>query len=98
MRLTAAIIISLFFLSGCGMENRSGCTHKATVVDKSDLDGCKLLFRLDNDQMLEPAQWAVTKPELSAGETYYIDYEEVDMMSICMAGKIVKITCITKAE
>lgn len=101
MRLVAAIILSIFFLfylSGCNMENRSGCTHEVTVVDKTGLDGCNLLFQLTNDDMLEPVQWAVNEPELSAGETYFIDYEEVDMMSICMVGKTVKITCITKAK
>lgn len=98
MRLLSLIIISLFFLAGCNMENNSRCTQKVTVVDKTGLDGCGLMFQISENERLEPVEWAVEEPELIPGNTYYIDYEAVEMASICMAGKTVRITCIMEAQ
>ena len=80
------------------MENRSGCTYKATVVDKTGLDGCTLMFQLAGGELLEPVEWSVERPELKAGEVYYINYEAISSISICMTGSTVKITCIMKAD
>lgn len=86
-------------VAGCRTEtSRSGCEYIAEVVDKTGLDGCAFMFELPDDQLLEPIEWAISQPELTVGERYLINYDEIPAVSICMAGKTVRITCITSAE
>lgn len=99
MRITGIILIIGLALAGCRNEtSRSGCQFIAEVVDKSGLDGCRLMFQLPDNQLLEPVEWATSQPELTVGEKYLIFYEEIPAASICMAGKTVRITCITSTE
>lgn len=86
----------------------------ATVKDLTGLDGCSYVFELSDGTRLEPQMLAFCgTPPLSMeitenplynfqfidGKTVRINYEEVsDAVSICMAGKIVKITCIEEVN
>lgn len=81
-----------------------------TVKDLTGLDGCGFVFELSDGTRLEPHRlfYCGTPPlpkevtenplynfEFVNGKQVRIGFEEVpDAMSICMAGKIVKITCI----
>lgn len=99
MKIIAILLFIGLAFGGCGTESaRSGCQHPVTVVDKTGLDGCTTLLRLENDAFLEPVEWQAEKPELVPGEKYLINYQEVPSATICMAGTTVRITCITSAE
>jgi len=82
----------------------------ATVKDLTGLDGCGFVFELADGTKLEPQMLfycgtpplpkEVTENPLDDfqwvdGKQVRIAYEEIpDAASICMAGKIVKITCL----
>jgi hypothetical protein len=82
----------------------------ATIKDLTGLDGCGFVFELADGSRLEPQMWGYcgTPPlpkevtenplynfQFVDGKKVRIGYEEVkDAASICMVGKIVKITCI----
>jgi hypothetical protein len=82
----------------------------ATVKDLTGLDGCGFVFELSDGSRLEPQMlgFCGTPPlpkELTENPLYdfqwvdgkivRIKYEEItDAVSICMVGKIVKITCL----
>lgn len=82
----------------------------ATVKDLTGLDGCGFVFELADGTRLEPQMlfFCGTPPlpkevtenplynfQFVDGKKVRIDYEVIpDAASICMVGKIVKITCI----
>lgn len=92
--------------------SESDCGTPATVKDLRGLDGCGFVFELEDGTTLEPAiiGWCGTPPiseeqmadplrnfEWEAGKKVMINYEVLDNMgSVCMAGPIVKITCISE--
>lgn len=70
------------------------CSLTGTVEDFTGLDGCGLLIRLDNGELIEPAEM-VPDFELKNGQRVRLSYTELtDAASICMAGKIARIDCI----
>lgn len=82
----------------------------ATVKDLTGLDGCGFVFELADGSRLEPMRlmFCGTPPlpkevtedplynfQFVDGKQVRIGYEEIkDAASICMVGKIVRITCI----
>jgi len=86
----------------------------ATVRDLRGLDGCGFAFELANGTKLEPQMlgYCGTPPlpkEITENPLYDFDwvdgkqvrinYEEItDAASICMVGKIVKITCLEEVH
>ena len=86
----------------------------ATVKDLTGLDGCGFVFELADGTKLEPQMLfycgtpplpkEVTENPLDDfqwvdGKQVRIAYEEIpDVASICMAGKIVKITCLEEVS
>lgn len=82
----------------------------ATVRDLTGLDGCGFVFELTDGTRLEPMRlmYCGTPPlpkeitedplydfQFVDGKQVRIGYEEIqDAASICMVGKIVRITCI----
>ena len=86
----------------------------ATVKDLTGLDGCGFVFELKDGSRLEPKRMffcgtlplpkEVTEDPLYNftfvdGKQVRIGYEEItDAASICMVGKIVKITCIDETN
>lgn len=82
----------------------------ATVRDLTGLDGCGFVFELNDGTRLAPMRllYCGTPPlpkevtedplydfQFVDGKQVRIGYEEIqDVASICMVGKIVKITCI----
>lgn len=83
---------------------------EATVKDLTGLDGCGFVFELSDGSRLEPQMlFYCGTPPLPAevtenplynfqwveGKVVRIKYEEVSNgVSICMVGKVVKITCL----
>ncbi|MEE4176401.1 MAG: hypothetical protein V2I46_02710 [Bacteroides sp.] len=85
-----------WLLTGCPADK---CPEgeKAVLRDYAGLDGCRWLFELEDGQRLEPVNLHQYDVELQDGLKVTITYTEAtDMMSICMAGKMVNITCISK--
>lgn len=107
------LLIGLFqcdkVADGINCEN-SSCSTQATVVNMTGLDGCGLMFELEDGTYLEPEMRTYVQAptieedplyhfELKAGQTVKIDWiESTDLASICMAGPIVFITCITECK
>lgn len=107
------LLVSLFQCgkesNGIDCENTS-CATEAIVVDMTGLDGCGLMFELADGTRLEPERRTYVKAptleedplyhfDLKAGQIVKINWEEsTDLASICMAGPIVFITCITECK
>ena len=85
------------------------CSTPATVKDLTGLDGCGFVFELQDGTRLQPVRNLIcgTPPlpkeitedplfnfQVVHGKKVLIDYEIVDGVNICMAGPMVKITCI----
>ncbi|MCU0398469.1 MAG: hypothetical protein MUC73_10235 [Cyclobacteriaceae bacterium] len=81
------------------------CSIQATVKDMTGLDGCGLMFELQDGTLLEPERRVYVQPpkpeedplyyfELKANDKVWIDYRSSSASSICMAGEIIFITCI----
>ncbi|MEM6967234.1 MAG: hypothetical protein AAF573_20900 [Bacteroidota bacterium] len=82
----------LFTASKC--EKNKNCTEVGTLKDFTGLDGCKFMIVLDNGEKLQPVKYEDADVELKDGQRIKFGYKEVtDQMSICMAGKMVEITC-----
>jgi hypothetical protein len=86
---------------------------EATVRNLTGLDGCGFIFELENGAKLEPLRqlYCGTPPlpkevtedplfdfEWVNGKKVRIGYEETKALSICMAGPVVKITCLTEVD
>ncbi|MEM9885752.1 MAG: hypothetical protein AAF849_07665 [Bacteroidota bacterium] len=70
------------------------CDTTGIVKDFSGLDGCNFLIVLENGDKLQPME-VVDNFEWKDGQRITFSYELVpDAMSTCMAGKIVKVTCV----
>jgi len=85
------------------------CHTKATVKDLTGLDGCGLVFELEDGTILEPERRTYVQPpkpeedplyyfELVAGQKVVIGYESSNAGSICMAGDVVFVTCIKSVQ
>ena len=85
----------------------AGCSVNASEEDFTGLDGCGLMLVLDDNTRLNPVRRVyiqAPKPEedplyyfeLKAGQKVKIAYKESSGGDVCMAGKLVFITCITK--
>ena len=86
-----------------------GCSESAEVVDFTGLDGCGLMLVLTDGTRLNPEKRVyVQAPKreddplyyftLVAGDKVKISYKAIDGADICMSGKTVFITCITKID
>lgn len=89
-------LVLLIIMPGCPADK---CPEgeNAVLRDLSGLDGCTWVFELEDGQRLEPVNLHQYDLELKDGLEVKIQYAEAtDMMSICMAGKMVNISCISK--
>ena len=69
----------------------------AVLINLEGLDGCTWVFELEDGQRLEPINLHQYEFDLKNGIKVKLNYTEaIDMMSICMVGKMVNITCISK--
>ena len=67
--------------------------------DNSGLDGCKYLIVLENGKRLEPLIVEDKNFKFRDGQKIRLTYEqEREMMSICMAGQGVRVTCIEEVK
>lgn len=70
---------------------------KATVTDNTGLDGCRFMLTLESGKKLEPVN--LEEKYMKDGMKVWVKYQSVkDMMSICMAGEMVRITAIEERK
>ncbi len=85
------------------------CTQPATVVNLTGLDGCGWALEMADGTRLEPERRTYVQPpkpeedpiyffEWKEGDKVRISYQKSDAGSICMAGKVVFITCIQSVQ
>lgn len=94
--LSMVLLGTALLFAGCPADE---CPEgeNAVLRDYAGLDGCRWLFELEDGQRLEPVNLHQYDFELKDGLEVSIQFTEAtDMMSICMAGKMVNITCISK--
>ncbi len=93
-RLTLFICMGLL-LTACPDE-RCEDGVDALILDYAGLDGCGWIIMLETGERLEPANLHQFDIEPADSLPVNLTYTEIkDMMSICMVGKIVHISCIT---
>ena len=85
----------LIFISAC---NRTSCENAqaATIVDYTGLDGCGLVIKLQNGEVLEPINLHDFNITPTDGMKVWVKYHEVGLASICMVGPTVEIDCLAK--
>lgn len=91
------IVLSFVGLvTACSTEDAcSGSVH-VKMRNKTGLDGCGWVLQLNDNSNLEAQNLNEFEIEFVEGKDLHVKYEEVDGGSICMVGKIVKITCLTE--
>lgn len=67
---------------------------KATVIDYTELDGCKYLFQLEDGRKLNPG--TIDAKYQKNGLKVWLKYERVDLMNVCMAGETIKVIDIAE--
>lgn len=91
------VLLSVLILSCAGQKPSETTTGiPATVIDYSELDGCRFLLELQDGRKLEPVN--LEKKYMKHGIKVLITWKNTEGMSICMAGTMVEITSIRLAE
>lgn len=106
------LLITAGFISCDDDSVKMHCDTRATVKDLRGLDGCGFVFELADGTRLEPSLpafcgFGAMPLEMSDDPLYgfeWVDGKEVtiayepasDMASVCMAGEVVKITCLSE--
>lgn len=109
MKWVLIVVLSLG-LSACHEDCPSAkCGQEALVKDLGGLDGCGLVFELNDGKILEPERrtyvMAPSKEDdplyhfdLKAGQRVTIACVDIEGATACMAGDLVFITCIELSE
>ena len=92
------LILSTFLLLIFSACDRTSCENAqaATIEDYTGLDGCGLVIKLQNGDVLEPTNLNDFNITPTDGMKVWVKYHEVAMMSICMVGPTVEIDCLAK--
>ena len=89
-------LLLIVVATSCASRKAStNCSTRAKVVDLSQVDGCGLMFEI-NDKNFKPLEFKVPKPQLEAGMLLDLDYQPLKgVMSTCMAERgSISVTCI----
>jgi hypothetical protein len=92
------LIILLFigFVSSCSTDDVCNGSVHVKMRNKTGLDGCGWVLQLNDNTYLEAQNLNEFEIEFVEGKDLHVKYEEIEGGSICMVGKIVKITCLTE--
>ena len=102
MKTTLVLYIAVLFigLTACNPKIVSvdSCNGEPTVLKNlTGLDGCSWVLELSSGEILEAINLAEFEITMSEGKEVRIKYEDAsDYMTVCMAGKIVKLTRISE--
>ena len=85
------LLIFLIFLISCSKSNISWTS--ATIQDLTGLDGCGLVIQLEDQSYLEPINLSdfSSTATISDNQKVRVKYQEIDVASTCMVGKIIEI-------
>lgn len=109
---TILLGIMSYFLCfmACNVQKKSSndssladtCETKAKVLDYTNLDGCSYLLQLYDKTILYPyaiIEEGKSLDDLKNARTVMINYKEKnDVMTTCMKGTIIEISCCTIIE
>lgn len=89
------ILVSIYL--SCNTDNKCGeAAVDGIISDLSGLDGCRKIIELKTGEKLNPVNLDTFNIDTSIGREISVTYTVLeDMMSICMVGKMVEITCIS---
>ncbi|WP_027420186.1 hypothetical protein [Crocinitomix catalasitica] len=92
-------LLALIAISFAACKKNNGCSRseKAWVMDLSDSDSCGLVFRLEDNTLLEATNVNEFQ-NFENGDLVWISYKETAGASLCKLGTIVKIRCLTERE
>jgi hypothetical protein len=101
----AAILLFIFTIAGMVLLT-TGCPKDkceggvdGLLLDYTGLDGCRWIIELDSGERLEPVNLDQLDFEPADSLPVRIIYTEAtDMMSICMVGEMVHISCIERMK
>ncbi|MCE2865702.1 MAG: hypothetical protein ACK5H3_06380 [Flavobacteriia bacterium] len=95
MKTLVIVISTSLLIFSC---NRTSCENAqaATIVDYTGLDGCGLVIKLQNGEVLEPINLHDFNITPTDGMKVWVKYHEVGLASICMVGPTVEIDCLAK--
>lgn len=91
------ILLGLMLIASCEKEPCENA-QKATFKDMTGLDGCGMMIELEDGKRLEYINLNDFEITPEDGKQIWVTYENYDGMSICMAGQMVKITCIAERK
>ncbi len=94
MKKVVYIILLISLSLSCQKAACEGAV-KAEFKDLSGLDGCGMLIELGNGKRLEPLNLNEFNIDAQDGKKIWVKYEKADGASVCMAGEIIKIKCIS---
>ena len=92
--LFALILFASGSLAACS-KDKCKDSEKAKLVDMTGLDGCTFMLELNSGDRLEVINWGDWEVHKEDGKKIWVSYKESEGASICMAGKMVEVTCIT---
>ena len=86
-------LVLILVLASCAQQH---CSHGVPVKMRNlnGLDGCGWVLELTDGSRLEPINLNTYNLNLVEGKKIYVTYEDFPGASICMVGKIVKITSV----
>jgi hypothetical protein len=94
------LLSSFFLLTGQTCKQKNGsqnadCQVMGTIKDFKGLDGCGFMIVLENGNKLQPIKYSSENLEIKDGQKIKFSYKEItNQVGICMAGKMVEVTCI----
>lgn len=91
--LVLGVIFNLPVLATTGDSLNLGCTQTGLVLDVRSTDACEFVILLEDGTLLEPVELAYHF-EFADSMHILFGYEELDIVTNCMMGKPVLITCI----
>ena len=98
------LLSGFFLLTGQTCKQKNGgqnadCKIIGTIQDFQGLDGCGFMIVLENGEKLQPVKYTTDNFDIKDGQKIKFNFEEVtNQIGICMAGKMVEVTCIEFLE
>ena len=87
------LIISIL---SCNKQNECENSYRAKLVNMTGLDGCSWMIELNNGTRLEPVNLSDFNFNINQNKKIWVVYHPTQFASICMAGEIVTIDCISE--
>ena len=108
MKRFPVLLLSLALLQACSkkdsgknptvLSDKCGEATLAILQDKTGLDGCRWVLKLNNGDYLEPTNLSAFDVDLVDNKPVAIKYTiRYDLGSVCMIGMVVDIDCIDES-